>query len=204
MNYLFFLKLLLAGLLMSTSMAHAEKIILVFGDSLSAGYGIARDASWPQLLQDEVTRTQTNYNVVNASVSAETTAGGVRRIQSLLEKHKPDIVIVELGANDGLRGSSLSIMRDNLSDIIVRAKRADAQVLLVGMKLPPNYGAPYVETFQSTFKKLAKQHRVTLLPFLLDGVTAAQFQADNLHPNADAQPQIMNNVLKSLTSMLTK
>ncbi len=185
-------------------MAHAEKTILVFGDSLSAGYGISRDESWPQLLQVELTRTQTNYNVVNASVSAETTAGGVRRIQSLLEKHKPDIVIVELGANDGLRGSSLSIMRDNLSDIIVRAKRADAKVLLVGMKLPPNYGSAYVETFQNTFKKLAKQHRVALVPFLLEGVTATQFQADNLHPVADAQPQIMNNVLKSLTSMLTK
>lgn len=189
---------------MTSAMAHAEKNILVFGDSLSAGYGIEREASWPQLLQDELIRKQANYTVVNASVSGETTAGGVRRIQALLEKHQPSIVILELGANDGLRGGSLTAMRDNLSDIIVKAKRADAKVLLVGMKLPPNYGSAYVETFQNTFKKLAKQHRVALVPFLLEGVTATQFQADNLHPVADAQAHLMNNVLKSLKSMLTK
>ena len=187
---------------MTSAMAHAEKNILVFGDSLSAGYGIARDASWPQLLHEELQQSDSQYKVVNASVSGETTTGGVRRIASALDTHRPDIVIIELGANDGLRGGSLSVMRDNLSDIIEKAKRSNARVLLVGMQLPPNYGTAYVSAFQSTFGKLAKQHRVALLPFLLDGVTAAQFQADNLHPNADAQPLIMENVLRSLKPLL--
>lgn len=185
-------------------MAHAEKNILVFGDSLSAGYGIARDASWPQLLQDKLQQSSSPYKVVNASVSGETTAGGVRRIAAALDTHRPDIIIIELGANDGLRGGSLAAMQANLSDIIGKAQHANVRILLVGMQLPPNYGTAYVREFKDTFEKLAKQHRVALLPFLLDGVTAAQFQADNLHPNAEAQPQIMNNVLKSLKSMLTK
>lgn len=151
-----------------------------------------------------MTRNHPHYRVVNASISGETTAGGVRRITPALAQHQADIVIVELGANDGLRGTSLHEMRNNLSDIIVRAQHAHAHVLLVGMRLPPNYGKAYVSEFQATYTQLAKQHRVTLLPFLLDGVSAQQFQTDNLHPNAEAQPQIMSNVLKSLTSMLTK
>jgi acyl-CoA thioesterase-1 len=115
-----------------------------------------------------------------------------------LQEHHPAVVIVELGANDGLRGNSLAAMRGNLSAIIGQAQRAKAKVLLVGMRLPPNYGKAYVDEFQNTFAQLAKKHRVALLPFLLDGVTAEQFQADNLHPDSDAQTRIMGNVLQAL------
>jgi acyl-CoA thioesterase-1 len=124
--------------------------------------------------------------------------GGLRRIAKALQEHHPAVVIVELGANDGLRGNSLAAMRGNLSAIIGQAQRAKAKVLLVGMRLPPNYGKAYVDEFQNTFAQLAKKHRVALLPFLLDGVTAEQFQADNLHPDSDAQTRIMGNVLQAL------
>ena len=182
--------------------AHAEKIILVFGDSLSAGYGVERDASWVNLLQQELRRDHLEYQMVNASISGETTAGGLRRIAPALAEHHPAIVIIELGANDGLRGSSLSEMRNNLSNIIEQSQRANAKVLLIGMRLPPNYGEAYVSEFQNTFAQLAKRHRVALLPFLLDGIPAEQFQADNLHPNAAAQAHIKGNVLQALHPLI--
>lgn len=189
---------------MISSSAHATTTLLVFGDSLSAGYGIARDASWPQLLQDKLMKNYPDFTVVNASISGETTAGGLRRITPALAQHHPDIVIIELGANDGLRGGSLTEMRKNLSLIIERVQRAHARVLLVGMRLPPNYGKRYVDGFQNNYTRLAKQHRVTLLPFLLEGVPAEHFQPDNLHPSADAQPRIMENILLSLRPLLSK
>ena len=184
--------------------AHAEKIILVFGDSLSAGYGIARDASWVSLLQQELRRDHPQFEVVNASISGETTAGGMRRIAKSLDEYHPAVVVIELGANDGLRGNSLSEMRDNLSHLIEQSQRANAKVFLIGMRLPPNYGKAYVQEFQDTFVQLAKKHRVALLPFLLEGISAEQFQADNLHPNGDAQPRIMGNVMRSLRPLLSK
>ncbi len=187
---------------MMSALAHAEKNILVFGDSLSAGYGIAREAAWPQLLQTQLHNDQTHYNVVNASIAGETSAGGVRRITAALARHKPDIVIVELGANDGLRGGSMTEMRKNLSLIIEAAQRSDAKVLLIGMRLPPNYGKSYVQQFQDSYPNLATQHRVSLLPFLLDGVSPQQFQADNLHPIAEAQPMLLQNVLRALRPLL--
>jgi len=193
---------LLIALFLLPSSAHAEKNILVFGDSLSAGYGIARDTSWVKLLADELHRTHPQYALVNGSISGETSGGGLRRIDQALQQHHPDIVILELGANDGLRGNPLPLMRENLSAIIQHAQAAHARVLLVGMRLPPNYGKTYVSEFQTIYVQLAKQHRVALLPFLLDGITAQQFQADNLHPDADAQPRIMDNVLHSLLPLL--
>ncbi|MEQ1629330.1 MAG: arylesterase [Gallionella sp.] len=202
MKYLSLTKLLLSALLLLSPLAHAEKTILVFGDSLSAGYGIAREAAWPQLLQTELQQKQAHYSVVNASIAGETTAGGVRRIAAALTQHKPDIVIVELGGNDGLRGSPLTEMRKNLSIIIIAALHSGAKVLLVGMRLPPNYGKSYVQQFQDSYPKLAKKHRVSLLPFLLDGVGPTQFQADNLHPVAEAQPLLLNNVMRSLQPLL--
>lgn len=183
--------------------AYAEKNIVVFGDSLSAGYGIERDVSWVNLLQQELRHSHPQLEVVNASISGETTSGGTRRIAKVLAEHQPDIIIIELGANDGLRGSALSEMRRNLSDIIEQSRHAHAKVLLVGMRLPPNYGKAYVNEFQNIYAQLAKKHRVTLLPFLLDGVPAEQFQADNLHPNAEAQQHIMGNVLHALRPMLS-
>ena len=182
--------------------AHAEKTILVFGDSLSAGYGIERDASWVNLLQQELRQSHPRFGVVNASISGETTSGGIRRIAPALAEHHPAIVIIELGANDGLRGSSLSEMRNNLSHIIARSQHANAKVLLVGMRLPPNYGQAYVQEFQNTFVQLAKKYHVAFLPFLLDGIPAEQFQADNLHPNAAAQARIKGNVLQALHPLI--
>ncbi|MDO9011925.1 MAG: arylesterase [Gallionella sp.] len=182
--------------------APAAKNILLFGDSLSAGYGIDTNDSWPSLLQRELERGRYPFRIVNASISGETTLGGRQRLARLLEQHRPAIVIVALGANDGLRGFSSADIESNLNDMLAQISRTRAQVLLVGMKLPPNYGETYITQFQAIFPRLAAKHRVRLLPFLLEGVSAEQFQADYLHPAAATQPQIMRNVLGSLKPLL--
>ncbi len=182
--------------------AHAEKNILVFGDSLSAGYGIAVEQSWVSLLQQELQRSQNKFNIVNASISGETAQGGRQRIAKALQQHRPAIVIVELGANDGLRGYNITDIEANLGNIIEDIRRTRAQVLLVGMKLPPNYGQPYTAQFQGLYQRLAKKYRIRLMPFMLDGVAPNQFQPDNLHPTRDAQPLLMRNVLKALQPLL--
>lgn len=182
--------------------AHAAKNILVFGDSLSAGYGLAIDKSWVYLLQQELQRTQSGFSVVNASISGETTTGGRERIAGALKQFRPVVVVVELGANDGLRGAPIRSIKANLSDIIEKSRKTGAGVLLVGMKLPPNYGEPYITQFANVYPRLAEKHRVRLLPFLLEGVAADQFQADNLHPVADAQQHIMLNVMQELKHLL--
>jgi acyl-CoA thioesterase I len=182
--------------------AHAAKNIMVFGDSLSAGYGLEIDKSWVHLLQQELHRTQSGFDVVNASISGETTAGGKQRIAKALKQFKPKIVIVELGANDGLRGTPIRDMEANLDYIINKSRKSGANVLLLGMKLPPNYGEPYITQFANVYPRLAKKHGILLLPFLLEGVAADQFQADNLHPTADAQQHIMLNVLQELKHLL--
>ena len=179
-----------------------EKIILVFGDSLSAGYGIAVEKSWASLLQQELRLAHPGFNIVNASISGETTTGGQRRIIQALQQHRPAIVIVALGANDGLRGAPIKNTEANLNYIIEKAKSAQAKVLLIGMKLPPNYGATYITQFQNIFPRLAKKHRTALLPFLLEGVAAEQFLPDNLHPAAAAQAHIMRTVLRELKPLL--
>jgi acyl-CoA thioesterase-1 len=185
-----------------SNIAWATKNILVFGDSLSAGYGISRNASWVSLVQAELRKKHPQYEVINASLSGETSAGGLRRIDQALLQHHPVIVILELGANDGLRGSTLTETEKNLSAIILKAKQTKAKVLLLGMQLPPNYGLNYTAQFQALFPKLAKTHRIALLPYFLNGVAADQFQADNLHPNAAAQSRMMQNVLTSLQPLL--
>ena len=182
--------------------AHAAKNILVFGDSLSAGYGLEIDKSWVYLLRQELQRTQSGFSVVNASISGETTAGGKQRIAGALKQFKPRIVIVELGANDGLRGTPIKDMETNLDYIIKRSLRSGAKVLLLGMKLPPNYGEPYITQFANVYPRLAKKHGILVLPFLLEGVRSDQFQADNLHPTADAQRHIMLNVMQELKHLL--
>ena len=180
----------------------AAKNILIFGDSLSAGYGIDTNDSWPALLQQELNRVNLRFNVVNASISGETTQGGRLRLAKLLEQYHPAVVIVELGANDGLRGFSTADIESNLNEIMLQIGQIHAKTLLVGMKLPPNYGEPYITQFQSMFPRLADKHRATLLPFLLDGVGAEQFQADNMHPAASSQPMIMRNVFQALKPLL--
>ncbi|BCK87742.1 esterase TesA [Sideroxyarcus emersonii] len=182
--------------------ASAAKNILVFGDSLSAGYGIARDDSWVNLLQQELKKKHPQFEVVNASISGETTAGGLRRIGKALQEHHPEIVIVELGANDGLRGTNLAETEKNLDKIIGQTQKANARVLLLGIQLPPNYGPDYTRRFRTLYPRLAKKHDITLVPFMLEGVLPEQFQADNLHPNAEAQPGIMRHILRSLMPLL--
>ncbi len=175
---------------------------MVFGDSLSAGYGLAIDKSWVYLLQQELQRTKSGFSVVNASISGETTAGGKQRIVKALKQFKPKIVVVELGANDGLRGTSIRDMDANLDYIIKKSLGAGAKVLLLGMKLPPNYGPDYTGQFADVYTSLAKKHGILLLPFLLEGVKPDQFQADNLHPVAEAQQHIMLNVMQELKHLL--
>ncbi|MFA6921509.1 MAG: arylesterase [Gallionella sp.] len=178
------------------------KNILVFGDSLSAGYGIDLSESWPTLLQQELERSRVNFKILNASISGETSLGGRQRLAKLMEQYQPAIVIVELGANDGLRGFSTADIESNLNEILVLVSQVHAKTLLIGMKLPPNYGEPYITQFQSMFPRLAEKHRVSLLPYLLEGVSADQFQADNMHPAATSQPQVMRNVLQALKPLL--
>lgn len=192
--------ILLAAALWLPCSAHAAQNILVFGDSLSAGYGIAVEESWPVLLQQELNAS--DYRVVNASISGETTQGGRQRIAQALLRHRPAVVILELGANDGLRGYAVTDIETNLNKLILDIKRSGASVLLVGMRLPPNYGKAYVTQFEEMYAHLAKTRSVRRLPFLLEGVPPQQFQPDNLHPTAAAQPQLMRNVLKELRPLL--
>ena len=183
-------------------LASAQSSILVFGDSLSAGYGIPREAAWPNLLQAELQRTHPHYKVINASISGETTSGGLRRLPAVLKEHRPNIVIIELGANDGLRGTRLDVTEKSLDALIKQAQQTPAKVLLLGMQLPPNYGLDYTKRFKALYPRLAQRHHIALVPFMLQGIQAEQFQADNLHPVAEAQPQILQTVLGKLTPLL--
>ena len=194
--------ILIAGLL-SAGTAAAAGTILVFGDSLSAGYGIRQDAAWPSLLQQRLAEKRVDYSVVNASISGETSAGGRSRIAEALARHRPAIVVIALGANDGLRGLPVPAMKENLAAMIRAVRAAKARVVLVGMRLPPNYG-PYAEEFDRSFAELAKQKKSARLDFLLAPVAAERsyFQADNLHPTAAAQPLLLDNVWPSLQPLL--
>ncbi|MBI1943145.1 MAG: arylesterase [Betaproteobacteria bacterium] len=178
--------------------------VLVYGDSLSAAYGMPERQGWVALLEERLKRERPDYSVANASISGETTAGGLARIGKALERHRPAIVILELGANDGLRGLPVAAMRKNLSAIIERSQQARARVLLVGMRLPPNYGIEYTRAFEQAFEELAKRHRTAFLPFLLDGVgeQAELFQPDRIHPTETAQPAVLANVWKALQPLL--
>lgn len=195
-----FLALLLSLL---ASSAQAERTILVFGDSLSAGYGIRQDAAWPALLSQRLAREARDYKVINASISGETTAGGKARLKDVLLRHKPAILVLALGANDGLRGLPITEMQKNLAAMVRLATRRGIRVLLVGMRLPPNYG-PYADQFQAAFREVASATHTPLVPFLLDGVAEnpEQFQADNLHPTAAAQPRLLDNVWPALLPIL--
>ena len=179
-----------------------QQTILVFGDSLSAAFGIPREASWVSLLQKELQRIHPQYQVVNASISGETTAGGRQRIAAALKQHRPAIVVLELGANDGLRGTPLKEIGANLDALIHASRKAQARVLLLGMKLPPNYGADYTTRFAALYSTLAQRYHVALVPFLLEGIAPEQFQADNLHPVAAAQAHILQTVLAKLKPLL--
>lgn len=205
---------LLALPVVSHAAAASPPIILVFGDSLSAGFGLSRQDAWPSLLQERLAAAHLSpdqvrgghWTVVNASISGETTAGGRSRMALTLRQHRPALVVIELGANDGLRGLPLAAMRENLSAMIAEAHKSGARVLLIGMRLPPNFGPSYEGEFARSFSDLAKKHRTGFVPFLLAGFSQRpeMFLNDGLHPNADAQPLILETVWPELRKMLGK
>lgn len=207
-------KLLLVFALAALPSGHAAAVesatdtptILVFGDSLSAAYRIPRDRGWVALLQQRLHQQALPQQVVNASVSGETTSGGWSRLPAALKQHRPDIVVLELGANDGLRGLPVADMQRNLEAMIKASQDAGARVLLVGMLIPPNYGPRYTHAFAASFKELAERYDLPLLPFLLEGVAGkrALTQDDGLHPTASAQEKILDNVWEVLQPMLKK
>ena len=198
---------MLALALMSAGLAaqtHAGPALLVYGDSLSAAYGIAQKEGWVTLLEQRLRQGQFDYTVANASISGETTSGGASRIAAALAQYRPRIVILALGANDGLRGLPVAQMRDNLAAIIRAAQKSGSRVLLVGMRMPPNYGPQYTRDFEQVYATLARQFKLRLVPFLLEGVAGKRdnFLDDNLHPTARMQPVILENVWKGLTPLL--
>jgi acyl-CoA thioesterase-1 len=182
----------------------APKTVLVVGDSLSAEYGIARGAGWVALLEQKMKSEKIDARVVNASISGETTSGGKARLPALLGQHKPDLVVIELGANDGLRGLPVPSAEANLRAMIAAAQAQKARVLLVGMRMPPNYGRAYTERFFGMFKTVATSTRSPLVPFMLEGVAdkPALFQQDRLHPTAQAHPIILNNIWPTFEKMV--
>ena len=184
--------------------ARAMNNILIFGDSLSAGYGIQQNQSWPALLNDRLTATHRPYTVINASISGETTAGGLSRLPAELRRSHPTVLVIALGANDGLRGLPPSEMRDNLRKMIQLAKAAGIRILLIGMKLPTNYGPDYTARFEQVFPDLAKGERVGLLPFLLAPIALDRlaFQSDGLHPTAAAQTKLLDHIWPALDPLL--
>ncbi|QOJ23438.1 MAG: arylesterase [Gammaproteobacteria bacterium] len=185
--------------------AASGKTVLVFGDSLSANYGISAEDGWVALLKQQLQSEFAGYQVVNVSISGETTLGGRNRIRQVLEKHRPEIVILELGGNDGLRGATIKSIHDNLATIIETCQQNNALVLLAGMQLPPNYGMTYTQKFQAIFPQLAEKYQIKLVPFLLAGFGDQHefFQADGIHPNEMAQKKIVENVWKVLHTMIT-
>jgi acyl-CoA thioesterase-1 len=199
-----FKAIVLVLLLLASPVASAAQTILVFGDSLSAGFGLAREQSWPALLDQRLKALGSGYRVVNASISGETTAGGLARLPAALESSKPAIVILALGANDGLRGLPASVMANNLAAMIRTARQHHANVLLCGMKLPPNYGPDYTAQFARAFSDVAKRERTPFLPFLLEPIATDHdaFQADNMHPVAAAEPKILQHVWAALKPLL--
>lgn len=185
-----------------SGLTHAQTI-LILGDSISAGYGLEKvEQGWVGLLQEKL--RPRGITVANASISGDTSAGGLARIDGLLARHRPNIVILELGANDGLRGLPPKQMESNLSAAILKSQSAGARVLLLGMKIPPNYGKRYTDLFERVYPELARRHGVTLVPFLMEGVGGKDglMQADRLHPNGEAQKIMLGQVWEKLAPML--
>lgn len=192
------------GVLVSAAGAAEGGTVLVMGDSLSAAYGLAPQQGWVALTAERLKAEHPGWTVANASISGETTAGGASRIAAELARHKPAVVVIELGANDGLRGLGLEQTRANLERMVVAAKQAGARVLLLGMRIPPNYGPQYTQGFERNYRELAEKHAVALLPFFLEPIATdrSAFQADNLHPVAEAQPRLRDHVWPALAPLL--
>ncbi|SHI21316.1 arylesterase [Pollutimonas bauzanensis] len=178
--------------------------ILVIGDSLSAEYGLQRDSGWVALLGRRLAQEKTGYQIHNSSISGDTTSGGLSRLPAALARYRPEIVILELGSNDALRGLSLKMTQDNLSKMVAMSQQSRASVLLLGMRIPPNYGRQYTEQFQQLFAATAQEYKAALVPFLFEGIAADKrmFQADGMHPNEQAQATLAENVWEKLQPML--
>ena len=199
--------LLVASFNARAAKAAPGKKVLIVGDSLSAEYGIAAGTGWVALLNQRLAKEKRAVQVINSSISGDTTAGGLSRLPALLKQHKPDVVVIELGANDALRGLALQATRANLTQMVVMGQQAKAKVLLVGMQLPPNYGKRYGSDFAAVFQQVAKDSRIRLAPFLLKGVADRPdardwFQPDGLHPLAKAHPVMLDNVWTELKHLL--
>lgn len=186
--------------------ATAPNTIVVLGDSLSAGYGVKVDATWVALLEQRLAKQGYGYRVVNASISGETTGGARGRLPRALELHKPSVVVLELGGNDGLRGLPIKQVRSNFEYMIETSQAAKANVVLVGMRMPPNYGPEYADSFHALYGELAKKYDVPVVDFFLDGVALddSLMQADGIHPNAAAQPKLLDNLWPALSKVLKK
>ncbi|MGE0357906.1 MAG: arylesterase [Burkholderiales bacterium] len=197
---------LLAGLAAAPAFPAAPRTLMVFGDSLSAAYGLAASQGWVSLLAGRIAEEKLSWRVVNASVSGETTAGGLRRLPEDLRRHRPSLVVIALGANDGLRGQPVAAARANLEEMIRIVRAARAEPVLVGLMIPPNYGIEYAGEFRELFPRLARKAGIPLVPFLLEGVADRRelFQADQLHPGAVAQPRILDNVWPVLAPLLAR
>lgn len=202
-------RLLLPGLLVLAVLVPAPGFaaggtILVLGDSISAGYGLEAREGWVSLLEKRLAERPESYEVVNASVSGETTGGGLARLPDALARHRPELVVLELGGNDGLRGYPIARIRANLARMVALAREAGARVLLIGMHIPPNYGSRYTEAFHGTYRQIAERDGVALVPFLLEGVAtdASLMQGDGIHPTAAAQPLLLDNLWPTLLELL--
>lgn len=191
-------------MLSAAATAGERPVVLVLGDSLSAGYGIPLDQGWVGLLRERLRRQQLPHRVVNASISGDTTAGGLTRLPALLDAHEPAVVVIELGANDGLRGLPPAQIEQALGEMAAMAQSRGARVLMLGVRLPPNYGAAYAERFQQSFVRAAASGGAVLVPQMLAGVAERPelMQADGLHPTADAQPRVLDNLWPELLPLL--
>jgi acyl-CoA thioesterase I len=191
---------------MNSTAANSERTLLVFGDSLSAAYNLRADQGWVAQLQKRLKAQGYGYRVVNASVSGETTSGGKNRLERALKQHQPAMVILELGGNDGLRGLPIREVRANLDAMIATILRSGAKLLLVGIQIPPNYGAQYASSFAGLFANLARERKVPLVPFILQGIAldSRYMQADGIHPNAAGQPRVLENIWPQLQPLLER
>jgi acyl-CoA thioesterase-1 len=207
MKKIFLLRLLLLALLLTPGLSAAgNKTILVFGDSLSAAYGLQVELGWPHLLQQKLITKNLPWQITNVSISGETTDGGMLRIDDALQRYQPDIVILELGANDGLRGQSIKKMTSNLQQMIVKSQAIDATVVLAGMHIPSNYGKRYTQAFHQSYINLSDDFNTVLIPFILDEIATNSdlLLPDGLHPNADGQQQMLVNVWQYLQPLVDK
>ena len=201
---------LLAGAMMALAApawAQGADTVLIVGDSLSAEYGLKRGTGWVPLLEKQVAQDKKSAKVVNASISGDTTSGGRSRLPALLTQHKPNVVVIELGGNDALRGLPLDMTENNVTAMVQASKKAGAKVLIVGMQVPPNYGGAYAATFSGLFARVARAEKVALVPFFLKGIadvddSASRFQADRIHPNEQSQPKMLANVWPELKKLL--